>query len=563
MSTHEKTAAQNLMGEQMAAQSLMNIVSLTLKETNYAQGLSRFEKFVDFVRGDDFPFLPKNRKALFLAFCDSALSVQRELNAISVLTDEYRSLWRNWEDARKGLWRSVRQFSICMDDHYEYEGDELFFRRKGWFVRNIMSTGASLLCFKIEDSVNQNRIKELEKDMMALEQNHKRLLQELEDDKLCEDLKSFVSDVRMKFEMDKALVEKAKETKLELTNEQKNLERWANSDKGTFKDRGRAASEVLVEIFCFCRVNPEHAVDLISEACGLEKKVIHSVWDISGEIWDYEDMKVLDANENDGADSRTYAARCKNVDVTLKLYNSASSITMNTLQQLLSNLRFKHPSIFTLTKFFVEDRTGWVYVEMPRVSGRLRDCIRKLDDMNTLLAFLHQIFFGVVKLHESGVVHGSVGPESVYVICPDEGSPRSQLILPKVFKEDTSKNKRDDIAAFGRLVQFVKENIPFLSGSNMIETKLILEIDEVIDACTNREDPSVADVLGLSFFRTVGQRKSSNPNPCVLCLNNSATVLVTPCGHLCFCASCRSQASELETCPLCRTVIEGIIDVRV
>ena len=488
----------------------------------------------------------------FEASADNFMSIYTKLSEISVLATELSLLFQRAKEAEEGLWRSVRNFTIGLGDLHNDR------TRKGWLA---LAYSAFTRLHDFTGKVDETRIEALEEDIIDLEEYHSQLLHKPEGEIQAEHVKNFVPNIREKFEMNKTLIVKAEEFTRNSTKAKENLLGWRRKvDDVRVKDCGRAASEVLVEIFCFCRVNPEHAVDLISEACGLEKEVIHSVWDISGEIWDYEDMKVLDANENDGADSRTYAARCKNVDVTLKLYNSASSTTMNTLLQLLSNLRFKHPSIFTLTKFFVDNRTGWIYVETPRVSGRLRDCIGKLDDKNTLSAFLHQIFFGVVKLHESGVVHGSVGPESVYVICPDEGSPRSQLILPKVFKEDTSKNKRDDIAAFGRLVQFVKENIPFLSGSNMIETKLILEIDEVIDACTNREDPSVADVLGLSFFRTV--KKMESGCTCVLCLNNSATVLVTPCGHLCFCASCRSQASELETCPLCRTVIEGIIDVK-
>lgn len=41
---------------------------------------------------------------------------------------------------------------------------------------------------------------------------------------------------------------------------------------------------------------------------------------------------------------------------------------------------------------------------------------------------------------------------------------------------------------------------------------------------------------------------------CTICMCASLEVLFVPCGHICACTVC---ASKVETCPLCRTTIEG------
>lgn len=45
---------------------------------------------------------------------------------------------------------------------------------------------------------------------------------------------------------------------------------------------------------------------------------------------------------------------------------------------------------------------------------------------------------------------------------------------------------------------------------------------------------------------------------CVICLDQTSTHLISPCGHKCVCADCSEQ---LKDCPLCRNAIERIIRV--
>jgi hypothetical protein len=47
---------------------------------------------------------------------------------------------------------------------------------------------------------------------------------------------------------------------------------------------------------------------------------------------------------------------------------------------------------------------------------------------------------------------------------------------------------------------------------------------------------------------------------CVICTEESKTVLLLPCRHLCVCRKC-SERSELMNCPLCRTYITEKIGV--
>ena len=42
-------------------------------------------------------------------------------------------------------------------------------------------------------------------------------------------------------------------------------------------------------------------------------------------------------------------------------------------------------------------------------------------------------------------------------------------------------------------------------------------------------------------------------NPCILCFDADAGVVLRPCGHEGFCADC---AQQLDTCPMCRASIE-------
>lgn len=53
---------------------------------------------------------------------------------------------------------------------------------------------------------------------------------------------------------------------------------------------------------------------------------------------------------------------------------------------------------------------------------------------------------------------------------------------------------------------------------------------------------------------------ASSPTPedsiCVVCMTNSRSVVLIPCGHLAVCQSCYGR---LQQCPICRAVIRGAI----
>lgn len=45
---------------------------------------------------------------------------------------------------------------------------------------------------------------------------------------------------------------------------------------------------------------------------------------------------------------------------------------------------------------------------------------------------------------------------------------------------------------------------------------------------------------------------------CVICLTNRRNVVILNCGHVCVCRSC---ASQIDSCPICRGVIERLVPI--
>mmetsp|Transcript_8744 Transcript_8744/g.15518 ORF Transcript_8744/g.15518 Transcript_8744/m.15518 type:complete len:403 (-) Transcript_8744:168-1376(-) len=54
-------------------------------------------------------------------------------------------------------------------------------------------------------------------------------------------------------------------------------------------------------------------------------------------------------------------------------------------------------------------------------------------------------------------------------------------------------------------------------------------------------------------------RRNLASSACVVCQDNTKTVLILPCRHLCLCQGC-SEVEELRTCPMCRENIESKIN---
>jgi len=55
-----------------------------------------------------------------------------------------------------------------------------------------------------------------------------------------------------------------------------------------------------------------------------------------------------------------------------------------------------------------------------------------------------------------------------------------------------------------------------------------------------------------------GDRVSSDTGECALCKDGKATRAVVPCGHLCLCKDCASDAHEVTKCPICKCHVEDI-----
>jgi len=56
---------------------------------------------------------------------------------------------------------------------------------------------------------------------------------------------------------------------------------------------------------------------------------------------------------------------------------------------------------------------------------------------------------------------------------------------------------------------------------------------------------------------------SANEMECIVCMEDTRTTVMQPCGHLCLCSSCAGQIMRgtRPTCPVCRVVVDDTIRV--
>lgn len=69
---------------------------------------------------------------------------------------------------------------------------------------------------------------------------------------------------------------------------------------------------------------------------------------------------------------------------------------------------------------------------------------------------------------------------------------------------------------------------------------------------------SQSDVEEFLYQRSKDARlsgKDARLSDCVICQENTSSHVVIPCGHLCLCATC--ETNVIDSCPLCRSVIQG------
>lgn len=62
----------------------------------------------------------------------------------------------------------------------------------------------------------------------------------------------------------------------------------------------------------------------------------------------------------------------------------------------------------------------------------------------------------------------------------------------------------------------------------------------------------------------LAKKETEEGTECVICLSEPRTTTVFPCRHLCMCCDCAKMlATQTNRCPVCRTVIEGMLEIRV
>ena len=81
---------------------------------------------------------------------------------------------------------------------------------------------------------------------------------------------------------------------------------------------------------------------------------------------------------------------------------------------------------------------------------------------------------------------------------------------------------------------------------------------------THVDKRSLRPSYGRFMRRKLQQELTNDSYFCVICLNERKTVVLLPCKHLCVCVSCSKNlrnANQNETCPICRTEIESLLEV--
>ena len=62
----------------------------------------------------------------------------------------------------------------------------------------------------------------------------------------------------------------------------------------------------------------------------------------------------------------------------------------------------------------------------------------------------------------------------------------------------------------------------------------------------------------------LAKKETEEGTECVICLSEPRTTTVFPCRHLCMCCDCAKMlATQTNRCPVCRSVIEGMLEIRV
>ena len=62
----------------------------------------------------------------------------------------------------------------------------------------------------------------------------------------------------------------------------------------------------------------------------------------------------------------------------------------------------------------------------------------------------------------------------------------------------------------------------------------------------------------------LANKENEEGTECVICLSEPKTTTVFPCRHLCMCRDCAKMlATQSNRCPVCRSVIEGMLEIKV
>lgn len=140
------------------------------------------------------------------------------------------------------------------------------------------------------------------------------------------------------------------------------------------------------------------------------------------------------------------------------------------------------------------------------------------------------------------------------------GSPLPNWVQAQTTYCILEKRKVDNITTY--VIKCVKQKI-MVEGTSY-ELKEIYGIEKAVGNRVNHNNSSSSDTSSNDYGTMLAEKENDEGTECVICLSEPKTTTVFPCRHLCMCRDCaKLLASQSNRCPVCRAIIEGMLEIKV
>ena len=104
---------------------------------------------------------------------------------------------------------------------------------------------------------------------------------------------------------------------------------------------------------------------------------------------------------------------------------------------------------------------------------------------------------------------------------------------------------------------YIKDEINIVRNFNQNKNSLQKEFDNLKKACSIEKE----QLHNLQVLTHAAEKCIPIEVRCSICISNTKSHIIVPCGHKSICGDCAPQTLNGGTCPICRTPIESIIKV--